>query len=57
MVGCDPYALVELFDVDGILLATIKADDNGNANFGASSLTDGVYLVKIGSVSYKILKK
>ena len=57
VVGCDPYVLVELFDVDGILLATIKADDNGNANFGASSLTDGVYLVKIGSVSYKILKK
>ena len=43
--------------VDGILLCTMNADSKGNADMSASDLPAGIYLVKAGDVSYKIMKR
>ncbi len=55
--GCDRDSRIEIFGVDGILLCTMNADSKGNADMSASDLPAGIYLVKAGDVSYKIMKR
>lgn len=52
--GCDSMSL---YTVDGKLITTAQADENGTATLATSQLGKGVYLVKTGNNAFKITKK
>lgn len=47
---------VSLYSADGVLIGKLHTDSDGKASFNVSSLTNGVYLVKSGNSSVKIVK-
>ena len=57
VTGCEPGAPVNVFSVEGVLLYSVIADDSGSASIAAKNLGTGIYLVKAGDMSYKILKR
>lgn len=57
VAGCEPGAPVNVFSVEGVLLYSVTADDRGSASIAAKNLGTGIYLVKAGDMSYKILKR
>ncbi len=47
---------VNLFSMDGKLLCTAQADADGRAEVSLSQFIKGVYVVKVGSQSFKIVR-
>ena len=57
VTGCEPGASVKVFNVEGVSLYSVIADDKGSVNIAAKNLGTGIYIVKAGEMSYKILKR
>lgn len=47
---------VHIYNTNGVLLRTVKQTD-GTASFSTSDLPKGIYIIKNGSTTYKIVKK
>lgn len=47
---------VRIYNTNGVLLKTVKQSD-GAASFSTSDLPKGIYIIKNGSTTYKIVKK
>ncbi|MDO4511714.1 MAG: T9SS type A sorting domain-containing protein [Bacteroidales bacterium] len=54
--GLSAGDMVEVFSIDGKNLASARADQDGAATVNISALSQGVYVVKAGKQTYKILK-
>ena len=50
-------ATVGIYTTDGRLLQQLKARRSGSYRLSLSQLTPGVYIVKVGNTSYKIMKR
>lgn len=55
--GLEAGTAVSVYSASGSLVAGAKADAAGHAEVSLASAQKGVYLVKAGKVSYKIVKK
>lgn len=55
--GLKPGTQVKTFAVNGILVASAVADDNGGATITVNNLPKGVYIIKYGDKSTKIKKQ
>lgn len=55
--GLAPMSMVAVYSVDGAECLRGKADAGGRAELAIGGLKAGVYVVKAGNVSYKIIKK
>lgn len=51
-----PGSAVEVYSVDGALVASGKADVHGNATIGVPARSGAVYVVKTSVVNFKITK-
>ncbi len=55
--GFCPNAAISVYTVDGKLVANRRADTQGHSSISMSGWTKGVYIIKAGNITYKILKK
>ena len=49
--------MVSIFKVDGAAVASYRADASGNVVIATDGWTEGIYIIKVNNVSYKISKK
>lgn len=49
--------MVRIYSVKGQLLRAVKADEDGVTSLVLGEMAPGIYIVKNGSTSYKIVKK
>lgn len=54
--GLKPGSLVTIYTMNGTIARSCKCDANGNAHLSTSTLPSGVYVVRAGLVSYKMIK-
>jgi len=47
-------AIVKLISIDGVVMASVKANIDGTANIVTSNFTPGIYIVNTGSINHKI---
>ena len=47
---------VRIYNINGVLLKTIKQSD-GTSSFSTADLSKGIYVIKNGKTTYKIIKK
>ena len=52
--GLQPGALVSVYSIDGKMLSTVKADQDGRASVSLNSLPKGVYILRTPSRSIKV---
>lgn len=60
-IGCitttNTNGAVVIYDLNGRVVRSISADNNKQAQFLLSDLKEGVYVIKNGVTTYKIIKK
>lgn len=52
-----PGSLVCIYNTSGLMLASVTADEVGNASISLSDLPQGVYIIKTENITHKIIKK
>lgn len=55
--GLSPATAITVYSAGGAVCLQGKADANGRAELSTGTLSRGVYVVKTGKVTYKIVKK
>ncbi|MCI7011203.1 MAG: Ig-like domain-containing protein [Prevotella sp.] len=55
--GCKLGSVVKIYKIDGKLIETYKTDNNGAISVPTDNWNQGVYVIKNGSITYKIMKK
>lgn len=55
--GAEPYARLHLYNAGGTLISTNAADGDGMLSISLKQLDHGVYILKIASTTFKIMKK
>lgn len=50
-------SLVAIYTLNGTIALSCKCDVNGTAHLSTSTLSNGVYVVRAGHVSYKMIKQ
>lgn len=54
---CDPDMSVNMYSVSGQLIGTYQTDTNGYLAIPTNSLSKGIYIIKLRSITYKITRK
>ena len=55
--GCKLGSVVKIYKIDGMLIETYKTANNGTISVPTDNWNQGVYVIKNGSITYKIMKK
>ena len=55
--GLKSESLVAIYTLNGTIALSCKCDANGTAHLSTSTLPNGVYVVRSGNVSYKMIKQ
>lgn len=57
LCGLTANADLAVYDINGRTIRAMKADTNGTAVISTTGFASGVYIIRIGNTSIKILKK
>lgn len=55
--GFAPNTIVSIYSSNGVMIDTRKTDDLGKTKVSMSKWPKGIYIIKVGEVTHKIMKK
>ena len=55
--GCKAGSTVGVYTMDGKLLHSVQADENGNAILSLSAYPAGIYIIRTETITHKIIKR
>ena len=55
--NCTPGSLIQVYSIRGMLYDTCRVDADGNAQLSLERYSEGIYIVKSETITYKLIKR